>query len=1531
MKFDSIDNKFVKNGINIAMTGKSFRSLVLLILFACIFCNGYSLDYREFSNDIAEVNAVMNDTVSSLVASKASSLMTPKDLKKMKELIATVKKIRTESRKLQDLINSPKSFDLPLGKDQSIGVGGVTICIDSVFLTSKGGELCASALIDVPLSERQIGFAGSRIGFNRGGFTGDARLMLIGNQSFPLNKNMTLVFVGENKKTYVDWDCNGYTGMGLEGKVEFDRNILLPADTIANTNVSAYFETSITTFSDFVTEVSMDPFQVKGLADFKFKVNSAVFDFSDTRNSSGMVFPKGYQSTSMPELNSPLWQGFSLKELSIEIPGQYRRKNQQKNIELFLRNAIIDEMGFTGEFGGTNLIPLNEGDMSGWAFSLDTLGVGLRYNKFRKVWFNGDIIIPITGDTDHFGYYGLIQPGSKYYVKATVKKEMNFELFKADVSLAPSSYLEVDVEDHRFHPKAVLHGSMVPKAKLLNIGDISFEGLMVTTREPFLDADRFSLGREDAPKKLGFLPIQLNRVTLTKRKTNEYGLGLDMTVNVSDKFSGIAEAVILAEKDPDRIKFKYAGLDIGKLGIEVDQGSFQLKGFAQWYKNDPTYGSGFKGMVDAKFTPGIALQASALFGSVEGYRYWYADGMFTLPSGVPVFPGLSIYSFGGGVYNRMSHSGTTLGAGSIGATPSGIVYVPNKKAGLGLKARADLASPDKSAVTVETIFETSFNSNGGLNYISFEGNGKFLSPLNIPGADAMQASCMKLSKSLDKGLNSIVEDVNMSGVTKINNLLDKVNIPGIKVQSDVQTQMFGSESELVKESAVVAKAKINYDFSNKSLHGTFDLFMNVPGGVIQGVGPNGRAGWAELHVDPKDWYFYMGTPEDRVGIKLMRILKTGSYFMVGTKILGSPPPPDEVADILGADDLDYMRDFNALGAGKGFAFGSNVSISTGNLNFLIFYGYFNAGAGFDIMLKNYGNEVRCKGSGESPGIDGWYANGQAYAYLDGEIGIQVKVFHKRKKIHILNIGAATLLQAQLPNPLWMKGIVGGRYSVLGGLVKGRCKFEVQIGNKCELVGGSVLDELEVISDVTPQNGRAEVDVFTAFQTVFNLEIEKPFEMVDLDEIEKTFRIKLDEMSLKSDGKTIEGEIEWNENKDVAIFNSLDILPPESKIDYKVKVSFEEKIGGVWKKMKDQTQEEKGSFTTGVAPDHIPARNIAYSYPLSNQFNFFKDEYKLGYIKLRKGQPYLFEADDKWDQKMRMTRKNGSALLGDISYSDRTVNFEIPKGMIINSVYKQELVNIPKFSADKMDANVVIKESGNEDATINNKKAKEGSSITTVEEKQLYENYFRSSNYNTFKEKYKKLQFGQSWEWPVYTGIYQANVMFNSPEVFGENELNGGDDYKPLIQFEAQQNNRWFKNGLNPLMYGEYPLAGKYTLEWRKANVLGTPPVFAVGISQDITNPSITETNYTGEDPQVQTQYFNLNYNIAPVAYGDFKEFRNKVAKVSLTPQKENLSNLLNSHFPFQTGGKYDVIIRYVLPGINKETYSNQLVVPYLID
>ena len=120
---------------------------------------------------------------------------------------------------------------------------------------------------------------------------------------------------------------------------------------------------------------------------------------------------------------------------------------------------------------------------------------------------------------------------------------------------------------------------------------------------------------------------------------------------------------------------------------------------------------------------------------------------------------------------------------------------------------------------------------------------------------------------------------------------------------------------------------MNYDFNNNIFHANLDVNINGAGGVIRGVGPNGKAGWAVLHIAPTEWYLHIGNPTDMIGLKVgfgKFYLEAKSYFMVGNRIPGSPPPPAEVANILGIslNEADYMKNLNALGEGKGFCFWS---------------------------------------------------------------------------------------------------------------------------------------------------------------------------------------------------------------------------------------------------------------------------------------------------------------------------------------------------------------------------------------------------------------------------------------------------------------------------------------------------------------------------------------------------------------------------------------------------------------------------------
>ncbi|NJO88738.1 MAG: hypothetical protein HC831_07045 [Chloroflexia bacterium] len=194
----------------------------------------------------------------------------------------------------------------------------------------------------------------------------------------------------------------------------------------------------------------------------------------------------------------------------------------------------------------------------------------------------------------------------------------------------------------------------------------------------------------------------------------------------------------------------------------------------------------------------------------------------------------------------------------------------------------------------------------------------------------------------------------------------------------------------------------------------------------------------------------------------------------------------------------------------------------------------------------------------------------------------------------MKVGAAAVLQAKLPNPFWMRGIVGGRYSILGGLVSGNCRFEFELGEECEIIGGgSPVQAIQVISEATPGDGATDVNVFNAAQAIFNMPIDKTFQLQDLDGKNISFKIQLDHFRVKDGSQILQGDLEWNAEKDVVAFNSFEILPPEKKLTLEVQVSFKEKKNGSWVIVTDNGKLELQG----------KSRQIFKTY--ATFFNFFK--------------------------------------------------------------------------------------------------------------------------------------------------------------------------------------------------------------------------------------------------------------------------------------------------------------------------------------
>lgn len=1425
-----------------------------------------------------------------------------------------------QGQDLYDQLKDTSGFKLP------VGIGGENsgqppVIIDSIRFLPDHAEVTAYLVVQLPGSERELMFAASSIPISRkGGLVGTARLELVNDQVLNLFGDSTSVII-KSGKTFAEFDCNGFKRLGIGADIVLSPKLVKEnPDGTQNLleRVRGHFEAQGSDLNDIIATVTIDPFQVRGVKGVTFSVQDAVIDLSDLHNSAGMVFPAEYNQLYGQE-DIALWRGFYIRSFTVTLPPEIKdRKENGRRKSFAVRNAIIDEKGFSGAITAPYLIPLEDGDMSGWAFSIEELTLGFVANQLKSGSLAGRINVPITGDTTAFGYSAIFHPGKEYVFTVRPGKEVNFNIFKAaDVHLASSSFLEVAVRDSRFVVAANLTGKLSiaggfkgedqksDKSSKLSIPDLEFEQLVLSTEAPYIHSGTFALTGGGLPK-LGGYGLSIDHIRFVK-DGDDRGIGFDVQLNLMGENNAFAASAGLAvlgkitRDDNGRHHYRYSRTKITSITIDVDQGPFALHGSLIFFNGHEIYGDGFRGDIEAKLkvsrgSGGFRIAATALFGNVNSNRYWYADVLVEFPGAIPIFPPVVAKGFGGGLYYGVKQIGATeSGVGyELGTTPTGVIYKPDINAGLGIKASISFALANEKVMNGNIGFEMAFNRSGGLARITFRGQCNVITA-PMPGVlekiKAQYPALIKNSAAADKVPGLGGGDADASGQISVNVLIDA-------------------------------------DFENSTLYSNIKAYVNVIGGALKGGGPNGLAGEGVMYAGPDGWYMHIGTPDNPISINILGLAKAHSYFMVGKDLPGSPPPPPQVSDILGGMDLDYMRDMNALGKGSGFAFGAGLDFDTGDMTFLMFYARLSAGLGFDVMLKNYGTQIRCEGSNGPVGVNGWYANGQVYAYFQGKIGIKVRLPFKGKvKVNILDLGAAVVLQAKLPNPTWMRGVVGGKFSVLGGLVKGNCRFEVTLGKECKLVDQNVFAEagVQVIADATPGSGEGDVDIFNTPQVVFNMPVGKIFTITDDANKVYTFRARLEYFNVREKGQNVPGNMEWNEDNTVVAMMTPDVLTPNTTFRLTARISFEQNQNGSWTPYmvdgKPYAEEVDHEFTTGKGPDVIPDSRVSYTYPIRKQLNYYQQESRQGYIWLTQGIPYMFKPAEGYKQVARITPEGGSPVNFDFTYNSGRIQFSMPQGLVNDKPYTLQLVNVPLSDNNSIDRNVQTQEtsvsSGDAgDISVQTKEA--AGSISSVVEKVFYQISFRSSRYNTFSEKIDKLGLNYAFSWPLANGISELGYVITNTELFDAQEVDAQGNSQ-VLQFEALlDDNSWYQQHIYPYVYKGYPVSPYIQIDWRNTGTMGAPPVKAIYIRQQ-PKGLVLETNSPGQFAGRSTFVYNLPYYMA----WDFMNVQNKVVNSILPPLQLSLTDeqkaIITRPFTPITTGTYKFNIKYVLPGSNVVT------------
>lgn len=1418
---------------------------------------------------------------------------------------------------------------------------------------------------------------------HQGGIIGDANLVLLGDVFIPFNGgNWLLILKGglnyrtgdTQNKTFVTIDCDGVKEMGIEGEVQFSRNMILPVDpngkplpeTITYNGavkepvqipnrVTGTFSAIASDWNDLIVEINLSPFVLASQPDkFMFSANQAVFDFSDFRTEN-VNFPQHYYDKGYLLPNANTWRGVYVQSLEIGMPDEFKTKESiptKRKISFKAANLLIDNYGVSGYFTAEDIIPLNSGRTSeskAWAYSVDKIGIELASNRLIGADFEGRILLPISDKENTntqagadgkmgLGYAGIISE-DEYGLVVSTLDTLSFDVFKAKAELLPNSAVELMVVDGNFRPKAVLNGRMAisasQKESLANEGQtyttgegdeekkhtiqfkgIEFQNLVLQTVSPVIQVDYF--GYRDEVKIANF-PVSIADIAF-RANEQEVGIEFDLMINLMGKESkGFAATTRLGvfgklHEENYKQRWKYDRLTISKIFIEAKIGKVGFSGEVNIFEDDIIYNDGFTGKLslDIFDTEGL-IEAKGLFGNKDGYRYFYVDFIGVLPTTVPIIPPIGMSAIGGGLsYNmeRVAHTFTdtsqeNMASEDLGLSLSGILYEPNNEVGLDLRAMAFLTMQGTQAFRGKIMLSMLFNKHGGLNRIGLDGYGEFMTSASIGANVTLKFDLTALKEAL--------------GMPKFLNKL---------APNEVEVELIDLKKEFAK-SSIKGDLSISYDFNNETLHGESNIYISVIDGLIRGRGPEGRAGWAVFHFAPSEWYIHIGTPTDRLGLKMgigSFNLETGGYFMIGDRIPGSPPPPPEVAEILGVDieKLDYMRDENALGEGKGFAFGADFKVDTGDMNFLILYARFQAGVGFDIMVKNYG-EARCINTGKPVGINGWYANGQAYAYLQGELGINIKLFFIRKKIPIIKGGAAILMQAKGPNPYWFRGYAGGYYELLGGLVKGSYRFKVSIGEECELDNASPLGGVKMITDLTPKDGDSNIDVFAAPQAAFAMRINQPI-IIPEDEGDKTYKVILEKFNIvDGTGKEIKGSLEWGQMNDRATFISDDILPPDTKLKVAVEVSFQEKINGVFRTIlvdgKKAIEQEERNFTTGGAPDHIPLHNIEYSYPVVDQKLFYPGEYGTGYIQLQRGQDYLFDTTQ-WKSIVNYINESDEILESEFGYNtgDNRVSYVLPK-ISKEKKYIMSIVSSPKNSRSSSKENTTTKKTdfGN-DNTVEIKKNKAETVLKEGEIERLsYE--FTSSTYKTFANKVNTISITNYDVGKVYSDVIYLTTRVKKYEGFDLVELRGNSysDNQPLVSVEASLTDAYYQKDMQPILYKQYPVANRYSFN-RDTNIYGVVPKKALPIMSNYIKSLETDT----KTPWRSTR-FPYRYILAEVYKYDFdgvlRQMYNDYTS-GILQKGDTTLNFLNHTYTFMRQGKYQMKLQYILPGGIQGTSAN---------
>ena len=622
-------------------------------------------------------------------------------------------------------------------------------------------------------------------------------------------------------------------------------------------------------------------------------------------------------------------------------------------------------------------------------------------------------------------------------------------------------------------------------------------------KECYFNAGQWSLS--SMQKKLGPFKFTLAdyefRSDMAAKSVSLYLKGqVSIVDGVFDASAGIT---ISAGVDIENLDLSYKGWNLDELSIGANFGVVKLNGRFDIRTEGENQGLG--GALEVTM-PGDLFKVTVDGGCFEHdegvknpkpsekYTWGYFYGELNSKAGVGMDP-VKITGIKFGLFFNCSRGGSKDGKVDLSdtkkaATPNyGITGII---AGLNISAISEETLSGKFDMTV--IYQKAVDDKPG--YLS-----TFMLNGNVEGAGGLvntKASIVYQCDDVDKyfQLNVTFE----TGGTKLDKLtegLDKLT----KKMQELNNQFDGFEKNLK-----ASLPGLNGNTDNKTESGNKpavkDADTEKPKGAVKAMESSITFDFRiTFRADKKDlpkpkWHVYIGEPDYKKRCKITFIdfdakivtVKVGAnaYICLGNELPNNgqlPPLPTEISEFLNGGSKGGVESASAGDADRarqGSVKDIMGTVDGGVMLGAQVYGFikFDLGlifadmgvqAGFDLSLRHLKGGWCTNlnhGRGAKPGHNGWYAEGQMYAYLYAVLKLRIRLGFYNTDWKMLDAGIGGMFKCGLPNPNYAVGKARIKLKMFGGLVKIDRKFSFECGEVCQMFYGNPLDNFMLWSEMS---------------------------------------------------------------------------------------------------------------------------------------------------------------------------------------------------------------------------------------------------------------------------------------------------------------------------------------------------------------------------------------------------------------------------------------------------------------------------------